>query len=107
MLKKSRPAQVQGRSVAFFSDKFRRLVTTYHCASVDVGTEADCKGNPRLLSSTPQSCDDGFFRVTVVASASTPIIGRSVSHAAPKGENKVGGWADQISSLNQELQPCA
>jgi hypothetical protein len=47
--------------MAFFSDKFRRLVTTYHCASVDVGTEADCKGNPRLLSSTPQSCDDGFF----------------------------------------------
>jgi hypothetical protein len=87
-----------------FSDKFRRLVTTYHCASVDVGTEADWKGDPRL---TPQSCDDGFFRVTVVASASTPMIGRSVSRAAPKGENKVGGWADQISSLNQGLQPCA
>jgi hypothetical protein len=91
----------------FFSDKFRHLVITYRRASVDVGTEGDCKANPRLLSSTPQCCDDGFFCVTVVASTSPPIIGPSVPHAAQKGENKFGGWADQISSLNQELQPCA
>jgi hypothetical protein len=70
----------------FFSDKFRRLVTTYHCASVDVGTEADCKGNPRR--------------------ASTPVIERSISHPAQKSENKFGAWADQIASLSQETQRC-
>jgi hypothetical protein len=52
----------------FFSDKFRHLVITYRRASVDVGTEGDCKANPRLLSSTPQCCDDGFF-----ASPSSPV----------------------------------